>query len=125
MLKSRPDWRSGWKLSRDAMRKPVFQPPIAAGDTTEIEGGRTWRTNGSPEMADTSFQTEGFEMNDDFRLKLIKIRGEKIAHRNELLAMKMQGVSAKEIREVIDLDGMIAREQLAIDNLDDTIARLS
>ncbi|MBN8951950.1 MULTISPECIES: hypothetical protein [unclassified Rhizobium] len=64
-------------------------------------------------------------MNDDFRLKLIKIRGEKIAHRNELLAMKMQGGSTKAVSEAIDLDGMIAREQLAIDNLDDTIARLS
>lgn len=64
-------------------------------------------------------------MNDDFRLKLIKIRGEKIAHRNELLAMKTQGASVKGFGEDIDLDGMIAREQLAIDNLDDTIARLS
>ncbi|WP_162943885.1 MULTISPECIES: hypothetical protein [unclassified Rhizobium] len=77
------------------------------------------------QTADNSLQTGGFEMNDDFRLKLIKIRGEKIAHRNELLAMKMQGASAKGGAEVIDLDGMIAREQLAIDNLDDTIARLS
>ncbi|GAC1041057.1 hypothetical protein [Rhizobium sp. No.120] len=64
-------------------------------------------------------------MNDDFRLKLIKMRGEKIAHRNELLAMKTQRINAKEIGEVIDLDDMIAREQLAIDTLDDTIARLS
>ncbi|MFK0165620.1 hypothetical protein [Rhizobium sp. NPDC090279] len=58
-------------------------------------------------------------------MKLIKIRGEKIAHRNELLAMKVQGGGTKSVNEVIDLDGMIAREQLAIDNLDDTIARLS
>lgn len=64
-------------------------------------------------------------MNDDFRLKLIKIRGEKIAHRNELLAMKMQDATTKGAGQDIDLDGMIAREQLAIDNLDDTIARLS
>jgi len=64
-------------------------------------------------------------MNDDFRLKLVRIRTEKIAHRNELLAMKMQGASAKEVGEAIDLDGMIAHEQLAIDNLDDTIARLT
>ncbi|TWB61985.1 hypothetical protein FBZ98_1011333 [Rhizobium sp. ERR 922] len=64
-------------------------------------------------------------MNDDFRLRLIKIRGEKIAHRNELLAMKMQGANTKGAGQDIDLDGMIAREQLAIDNLDDTIARLS
>ena len=64
-------------------------------------------------------------MNDDFRLKLIKIRGEKIAHRNELLAMKMQNANTKGASQDIDLDGMIAREQLAIDNLDDTIARLS
>ncbi|NLS15875.1 hypothetical protein HGP16_04770 [Rhizobium sp. P40RR-XXII] len=48
-------------------------------------------------------------MNDDFRLKLIKIRGEKIAHRDELLAMKMQGVSAKGGAEIIDLDDTIAR----------------
>ncbi|MGY5804144.1 hypothetical protein ACXHMN_22655 [Rhizobium sp. LEGMi12c] len=64
-------------------------------------------------------------MNDDFRLKLIKIRGEKIAHRNELLAMKMQDATTKGAGQDIDLDGMIAREQLAIDSLDDTIARLS
>ncbi|MGY5776850.1 hypothetical protein [Rhizobium sp. LEGMi135b] len=64
-------------------------------------------------------------MNDDFRLKLIKIRGEKIAHRNELLAMKMQDADTKGAGQDIDLDGMIAREQLAIDSLDDTIARLS
>jgi hypothetical protein len=64
-------------------------------------------------------------MNDDFRLKLVKIRDEKIAHRNELLAMKLQGVGAKWVNEDIDIEGMIAREQLAIDNLDDTIARLS
>ncbi|SCB39255.1 hypothetical protein [Rhizobium hainanense] len=64
-------------------------------------------------------------MNDDFRLKLIKIRGEKIAHRNELLAMKMQDATTKGASQDIDLDGMIAREQLAIDSLDDTIARLS
>lgn len=64
-------------------------------------------------------------MNDDFRLKLVKIRDEKVAHRNELLAMKMQGASAKWASENIDIDGMIAREQLTIDNLDDTIARLS
>lgn len=68
---------------------------------------------------------EGFEMNDDFRLKLVKIRDEKVAHRNELLAMKLQGAAAKWVNEDIDIDGMIAREQLAIDNLDDTIARLS
>lgn len=64
-------------------------------------------------------------MNDDFRLKLVKIRDEKVAHRNELLAMKKHGANAKWVNEDIDIDGMIAREQLAIDNLDDTIARLS
>jgi|GEM_PF-1538744 len=64
-------------------------------------------------------------MNDDFRLKLIKIRDEKVAHRDELLAMKMHGASAKWVNEDIDIDDLIAREQLVIDNLDDTIARLS
>jgi hypothetical protein len=70
-------------------------------------------------------QVEGIRMNDDFRLKLIKIRDEKVAHRDELLAMKMQGASAKWVNEDIDIDDLIAREQLVIDNLDDTIARLS
>ncbi|KAA0694484.1 hypothetical protein DTW90_24530 [Neorhizobium sp. P12A] len=64
-------------------------------------------------------------MNDDFRLKLIKMRDEKVAHLNELLSMKTQGLSAKWVSEDVDIEGMIAREQLAIDNLDDTIARLS
>jgi hypothetical protein len=39
--------------------------------------------------------------------------------------MKMQGASAKWVNEDIDIDDLIAREQLVIDNLDDTIARLS
>jgi len=39
--------------------------------------------------------------------------------------MKKQGASAKWVNEDIDIDGMIAREQLAIDNLDGSIARLS
>ncbi|MBB6487126.1 hypothetical protein [Rhizobium lusitanum] len=64
-------------------------------------------------------------MNDDFRLKLIKIRDEKIAHRDELLEMKMRAASAKQVSGDIDIDGMIAHEQLAIDNLDDAIARLN
>ena len=64
-------------------------------------------------------------MNDDFRLKLIKIRDEKVAHLNELQSIRMQGPSSKWVNEEIDIDGMIAREQLAIDNLDDTIARLN
>ncbi|MFS8048738.1 hypothetical protein [Rhizobium sp. BR 314] len=64
-------------------------------------------------------------MNDDFRLKLIKIRDEKIAHRDELLEMKMRAAIAKQVNSDIDIDGMIAHEQLAIDNLDDAIARLN
>lgn len=64
-------------------------------------------------------------MNDDFRLKLIKIRDEKITHRDELLEMKMRAASAKGINGDVDIDGMIAREQLAIDNLADAIARLT
>ena len=56
-------------------------------------------------------------MNDDFRLKLIKIRDEKVAHLNELRSIRMQGPSSKWVNEEIDIDGMIAREQLAIDNL--------
>jgi hypothetical protein len=64
-------------------------------------------------------------VNDDFRLKLIKMRDEKVAHREELLSMRNQTTSMKWPDDSIDIDGMIAREQLAIDNLDDTIARLS
>lgn len=64
-------------------------------------------------------------MNDDFRMKLIKIREEKIAHRDELLEMKMRAVSAKGVGGDIDIDAIIAHEQLAIDNLDDAIARLN
>ncbi|MGV1760092.1 hypothetical protein A6U86_33725 [Rhizobium sp. AC27/96] len=64
-------------------------------------------------------------MNDDFRLKLIKIRNEKIAHRDELLEMKMRADGAKGVGDHIDIDGMIAHEQLAIDNLSDAIARLT
>ncbi|MGV1792911.1 hypothetical protein GR212_33100 [Rhizobium lusitanum] len=64
-------------------------------------------------------------MNDDFRLKLIRIREEKLAHRNELLELKMRTATAKEPTGDIDIDRMIAHEQLAIDNLDDAIARLN
>ncbi len=34
-------------------------------------------------------------MNDDFRLKLVKIRDEKVAHLNELQSIKMQGPNSK------------------------------
>ena len=64
-------------------------------------------------------------MNDDFRLRLVKIREEKIAHLEELLEMKMRAGIAKQVNSDIDIDGMIAHEQLAIDNLDDAIARLN
>ncbi|MDL2409269.1 hypothetical protein PY650_27270 [Rhizobium calliandrae] len=64
-------------------------------------------------------------MNDDFRVRLIKIRDEKIAHRDELLEMKIRAASEKRGNSDIDIDGMIAHEQLAIDNLDDAIARLN
>jgi hypothetical protein len=64
-------------------------------------------------------------MNDDFRLKLIKMRDEKVAHREELLSMRNQAAGTKWPDDAVDIDGMIAREQQAIDNLDDTIARLS
>ncbi|MDE1993371.1 MAG: hypothetical protein KGI75_12785 [Rhizobiaceae bacterium] len=64
-------------------------------------------------------------MNDDFRLKLVKMRDEKVAHRNELLSMKVQGTRTKWVNEDIDIDGMIARENRAINSLDDAIARLS
>jgi hypothetical protein len=64
-------------------------------------------------------------MNDDVRLKLIQIRNEKIAHRDELLEMKVRAQSAKGVNRPIDIDGMIAHEQLAIDNLSDAIARLT
>jgi len=64
-------------------------------------------------------------MNDDFRLKLIQIRHEKIAHRDELLEMQRRAEGARDINGHIDIDGMIAHEQLAIDNLSDAIARLT
>lgn len=64
-------------------------------------------------------------MNDDFRLTLIKIRDEKIAHRDELLEMQRRPVNTKGSSGHIDIDGMIAHEQLAIDNLSDAIARLT
>ncbi len=64
-------------------------------------------------------------MNDDFRSRLIKIREEKIAHRDELLEMKIQATSGKQVGGAIDIDGLIIHEQLAIDNLSDAIARLT
>lgn len=63
-------------------------------------------------------------MNDDFRVRLIKIRDEKLAHRDDLVAMKNGGVVASSESDPLDIDGMIAHEQTAIDNLDDAIARL-
>ncbi|NLR97308.1 hypothetical protein HGP17_10750 [Rhizobium sp. P38BS-XIX] len=64
-------------------------------------------------------------MNDDFRLKLIKIREEKIAHLDELLEMKIRATSKKEVKGSIDIDGMIIHEQIAIASLSDAIARLT
>lgn len=63
-------------------------------------------------------------MNDDFRVRLMKIRDEKLAHRDVLLAMRNGGVAVSSESEELDIEGMIALEQAAIDNLDDAIARL-
>ncbi|NTJ09307.1 hypothetical protein [Rhizobium lusitanum] len=64
-------------------------------------------------------------MNDNIRLKLIQIRHDKIAHRDELLEMKMRAEGATGESGPIDIDGMTAHEQPAIDNLSDAIARLA
>jgi hypothetical protein len=65
-------------------------------------------------------------MNDDMRTRLIKLRNEKVLHRNDLAWLKAKGISDQwEDDENLDIDRMIARENEAIDNLERAIARLS
>ncbi|MGO4440380.1 hypothetical protein [Rhizobium sp. RAF56] len=65
-------------------------------------------------------------MNDDMRTRLIKLKNEKVAHRNDLALLKSKGIAADwDDDDDLDIDRMIAREDEAIDNLERAIARLT
>jgi hypothetical protein len=65
-------------------------------------------------------------MNDDMRTRLIKLRNEKVSHRNELEWLRSRGIANEwKDDDGLDIDRMIARENEAIDNLERAIARLS
>lgn len=64
-------------------------------------------------------------MNDDLRARLIKLKNEKVSHRNDLAWLKSKGIAADwEDDAQLDIDRMIEGEERAIDSLDRAIARL-